>query len=144
MLTCVAVVMATSFVQADSHLGKIKERQEAMKAVGGGIKVIVETAKGKRDFDAATIKSAALTIKTNLEKATPLFPEGTDEDASVENRAKPEIWLDPEGFEAAMKKAIAAADNMAGVTAMADLLPALGQLGGGCKGCHEKFRAPKK
>ncbi len=139
-----AMIATAGVVQADGHLGKIKERQEAMKAVGGGIKIIVETAKGKRAFDAAVIKSAALTIKTNLEKAGPLFPEGTGEDSGIENRAKPEIWLDEEGFAAALKTAIAAADNMAGVAKMADLMPALGQLGGGCKGCHEKFRAPKK
>lgn len=145
----IALVGATLFltagiVQADGHLGKIKERQDAMKAVGGGMGVIVKTAKGKMAFDAAAIKSAALTIKTNLEKSASLFPDGTGEDSGVENRAKPEIWLDTEGFAAALKKAIDAADNMSKVTAMADLMPALGQLGGGCKGCHEKFRAPKK
>ena len=138
------VVFMAGVVQADNHLGKIKERQEAMKAVGGGIKVIVETAKGQREFDAAVIKSAALTIKMNLEKARGLFPEDTDEDASVKNRARPEIWLDEEGFAAAFKKAIAAAENMATVTDKAAFMPALGQLGAGCKGCHETFRAPEK
>jgi len=138
------LIMTVGIVQAEEHLGKIKERQEAMKAVGGGIKVVVETAKGLRDFDAAAINAAALTMKTNLKKASSLFPDGTDEDASVKNRARPEIWLDEEGFAAAMKKAIAAADNMAGVTAMADLMPALNQLGGSCQSCHEKFRAPEK
>jgi len=144
ILVGVVTAISTGVVQADNHLGKIKERQEAMKAVGGGIKVIVGTAKGQMPFDAAAIKSAAMTIKTNLEKASLLFPDGTDEDAAVKNRARPEIWLDPEGFAAAMKKAIAAADNMTGVAKMADLGPALGQLGGGCQACHEKFRAPEK
>ena len=136
--------ITTGVVQADGHLGKIKERQEAMKAVGGGMKIIVGTAKGEMAFDAAAINKAGMVIKTNLEKSSHLFPEGTGEDAGVENRAKPEIWLDAEGFAAAMKKAIAAAENVAGVQKQADLMPALGQLGGGCKGCHEKFRAPKK
>jgi len=145
----VAVFGAVAFIttgvaQADGHLGKIKERQAAMKEVGAGMKVIVGTAKGEMAFDAAAIHKAGMQIKTNLEKASPLFPEGTGEDAGVENRAMPEIWLDTEGFAAAMKKAIAAADNMAGVQKQADLMPALGQLGAGCKGCHEKFRTPKK
>ncbi len=144
MIIGTVLAVTAGVVQADSHLGKIKERQEAMKAVGGGMKVIVGTAKGQMPFDAAAIKSAAMTIKTNLEKTISLFPEGTGEDSGVENRSKPEIWLDPEGFAAAMKKAITAADNMAGVAKMADLGPALGQLGEGCKVCHEKFRAPKK
>lgn len=138
------VMMTVSLAQAGGHLGAVKERQEAMKSVGGGMKVIVGTMKGKMDFDAAKIKMAALTIKANLHNATKFFPEGSGEDSKEENRAKPEIWLDPEGFAASMKKAIAAADNMAGVTSMADLGPALGQLGAGCKGCHEKYRAPKK
>ncbi len=144
MVAGVAMTFTAGIVQADNHLGKIKERQEAMKAVGGGIKVIVETAKGQRDFDAAVIKSAALTIKTNLEKASKLFPDDTDEDASVKNRARPEIWLDEEGFAAAFKNAIAAADSMAGVTTKAEFMPALGVLGTGCKSCHEKFRSPEK
>lgn len=136
--------MATGLVQADEAADAIKKRQEAMKQVGAGIKVVVGTAKGKIAFDAAAINKAAMQIKTNLEIATPLFPEGSGEEAAVENRAKPEIWLDTEGFGAAMKKAIAAADKVAGVKKMADLMPALGQLGGSCKGCHENFRAPKK
>ena len=140
----VAMLVVAGGVQAGSAGDAIKQRQEAMKAVGGGIKVIVGTAKGEMAFDAAKIKAAALTIKTNLEKAGPLFPEGSGEEAGIKTRAKPEIWLDEEGFAAALKKAIAAADNMSGVAKMADLMPALGQLGAGCKGCHEKFRSPKK
>lgn len=140
----VSLGVTVGVVNAAAHMGKIKERQEAMKAVGGGMKVIVGTAKGKLPFDAAAIKAAAMTIKTNLEKASSMFPEGTGEDAGIENRAKPEIWLDSEGFAAAFKKAIAAADNASKVTKQADLMPALGQLGAGCKGCHEKYRAPKK
>lgn len=139
-----ATFIAIGAAQAAGHLGAIKKRQEAMKAVGGGMKIIVGTAKGKIPFDAANINKAAMTIKANLLKAKTLFPDGTDTDAAIENRAKPEIWLDEEGFAAAFKTAVAGADNMAGVTMKADLLPALGKLGGGCKGCHEKFRAPKK
>jgi len=144
MMLGAVVVLATGGAAADGHLGKIKERQEAMKAVGGGMKIIVGTAKGEMAFDAAAINKAAMTIKTNLEKSSSLFPEGTGEESGVENRAKPEIWLDTEGFAAAMKKAIVAAEKVAGVTQKADLMPALGQLGAGCKGCHENFRAPKK
>jgi cytochrome c556 len=139
-----AMFAVTGGVNAAGHLNKIKQRQDAMKAVGGGIKVLVGTAKGEMAFDAAAIQKAAMTIKVNLERAQKLFPEGTGEDAGMENRAKPEIWLDEEGFASSFKKGIAAAENMAKVGDKAALMPALGQLGGACKGCHEKFRAPKK
>lgn len=137
-------VVSVSIVVAGGHVKNIGKRQEAMKQVGGGMKVIVGTVKGKMAFDAAAIKNAAMSIKTNLEMAQKMFPEGTGEDAGVKNRAKPEIWLDEEGFAAAFKKAIAAADNATKVTKKADLMPALQQLGAGCKGCHEKYRAPEK
>lgn len=137
-------MLAGGIAMADNHVQDIKKRQEAMKQVGGGMKVIVETVKGKRAFDGAAIKAAATTIKTNLGMAAKLFPEGSGEEAGVKTRAKPEIWLDQEGFVAALKKAIAAADNATGVTEQAALMPALQQLGGACKGCHEKFRLPKK
>ena len=139
-----ALAISAGGVMAASHLNKIGERQKAMKAVGGGIKVLVGIAKGQTAFDPAVVKKAALTIKANLNAAKSMFPEGTDPDAGVKTRAKDEIWLDMEGFQAAMKTAIAAADNMSGVTEQSAFMPALGKLGAGCKGCHEKYRAPKQ
>lgn len=140
----ISTVIVTSGVMAAGHVKNIAVRQAAMKIVGENIGILVGTAKGKIEFDAAKIKAAALAIKANLEKNATLYPEGTGPDSGVKTRAKDEIWLDTEGFAAALKTAIAAADGMAGVTKKADLLPALGKLGGGCKGCHEKFRAPKQ
>ena len=139
-----ALAISAGGVMAAGHVAKIGERQEAMKAVGGGIKILVGTAKGQIEFDAAKVKKAAMTIKANLNAAKTMFPEGTGPDSGKETRAKDEIWLDMEGFQAALKTSIAAADGMAAVTKKADLMPALGKLGGSCKGCHEKYRAPKK
>lgn len=139
-----AVAITSVSVHGAAHVKKIKERQEAMKAVGGGMKVLVGTAKGKIAFDAAAVKKAALTIKANLEKSAHLFPKNTGPDSGYETRAKAEIWSDPAGFSAALKTAIAAADNMSKVTSAAGVMPTLGKLGAGCKGCHEKYRAPKK
>ncbi len=139
-----ALAISAGSVMAGGHLNKIGERQEAMKAVGGGIKVLVGMAKGEIDFDAAKVKKAALTIKANLNASKTMFPDGTGPDSGKKTRAMDEIWLDTEGFQSALKTAISAADGMAGVTKKADLMPALGKLGGSCKSCHEKFRAPKK
>ncbi len=139
-----STLIATGGVMAAGHVKKIAVRQAAMKIVGENMGILVGTAKGKIEFDAAKIKAAALAIKANLEKNATLYPEGTGPDSGIKTRAKDEIWLDMEGFTAALKTAIAGAEGMAAVTKKADLLPALGKLGGGCKGCHEKFRAPKQ
>ena len=145
-LTAVAGVTVGFGVLAGIALaGPIEDRQKLMKeGVLGGMKQLVAIAKGKAEFDAATVKSAATQIKTSLEKAGPLFVKGTGVSSGAKTRAKDEIWTDMAGFDAALKAAIAAAGNMAGVTDKSAFGAAMMKVGAGCKGCHEKFRAPKK
>ena len=120
----------------------VKQRQEMMKNTRDMFVPLVKMVKGAQPFDAATVKKNAETIAASLEKARKLFPEGSD---AGDTRAKPEIWLMEDEFQAIFKTAIEKAQALAQVQSAEQLAPAVMALGGkGCKACHEKFRAPEK
>ena len=120
----------------------VKQRQEVMKNTRDMFVPLVKMVKGAQPFDAATVKKNAEAIAANLEKASKLFPEGSDKG---DTRAKPEIWLMEDEFQAIFKTAIEKAKALAQVQSADQLAPAVMALGGkGCKACHEKFRLPKK
>ena len=120
----------------------IKQRREIMKHNKEMFVPLVKMVKGAMPFDAATVKKNAEAIAADLEKASKLFPEGSDEG---DTRAKPEIWLMEDEFQALFKTAIDKAKALAQVNSADRLAPAVMALGGeGCKACHEKFRAPEK
>ena len=122
--------------------GPVAERQQVMKDIKKNFVPLVKMVKGAQPFDAATVKKNAEAIAALLEKAGKLFPEGSDKG---DTRAKPEIWLMPEDFQAIMKTATEKAKALAGVSSADQLAPAVMALGGkGCKACHEKFRKPKE
>ncbi len=120
----------------------IKQRRELMKHNKEMFVPLVKMVKGAQPFDAATVKKNAEAIAADLEKASKLFPEGSDQG---DTRAKPEIWLLQDEFQQLFKTAIEKAKALAQVQKPEELAPAVMALGGkGCKACHEKFRAPKK
>ncbi len=117
--------------------GPAKERHEAMEQVGDAIKVLAAMAKGQRKFDPAVVKAEATTIEERLEKASTLFPAGSDQG---ETHARPEIWSDRAGFDKGMKDAEQAAHALQSVSEETAFRPALGALGRSCKECHDKYR----
>ena len=122
--------------------GPVAERQAAMKAAKKAFKPLVGMVKGEVAFDAATVKANAKAIAEALKKAKANFPEGSDKG---ETRAKPEIWMMKDEFDALFDKSIelAMAIEKAGDrNALGKAVMALG--GEGCKACHKKFRMPKK
>jgi len=120
----------------------VDDRQATMKAVGKAIGKLAAIAKGEAPFDAGVVKENASTIATKLEAYKDMFPEGSQKGAK-ETWAKPEAWTDRAGFEAARMKAHDAALALAAVTDESKFGAALGALGNGCKGCHEKYRRQK-
>ena len=117
------------------------DRHMAMEAVNDAAKPLFDMAKKSVPFDAAVVKANATTIADNLKKAQALFPAGS---GGGESRAKSEIWTDAAGFEKGMKDAQAAAVALQSVKDEAVFGPAIGALGGSCKGCHDKYRLPKQ
>jgi cytochrome c556 len=143
ILKLIAGSMLLASMTNSSAAGPIEDRQALMKGVGKAIGAIVAMAKKEAPFDAAVINTSATTISGNLEKVKDLFPDGSFE-GPPETWAKPAIAEDRAGFDQARMKAHEAAVAMAAIAEESQLEAALGTLGDGCKGCHEKFRRPKE
>lgn len=143
-----AAIVATAGM-ADSHAKEgmepaVAARHHQMQMVGYNIGILGAVAKGEMEFDAAMVSSAAknLNALASMDRAT-LWIEGTEQGTAEGSRAKAEIWSDPDGFAERFQ---AMADASAALIDAADLdavRAGMGDLGGTCKACHEKYRGPK-
>ena len=78
--------------------GIVKERMQAMEVMGDAVKTLAAMMSGETDYDAATVREKAVTIREHAGDAiTRLFPEGSGGEPS---EAKPGIWSDWEEFAA--------------------------------------------
>lgn len=136
----IAGLAIAGFVVAAVAADVIDERQDVMKSNGDAMKALSAIAKNEAPFDPAVVRESGETIAAGLTKAKDLFPEGS---AEGDTRAKPEIWDDKADFERRLDETATAAQTLAGVTEQANFLPALAELGDGCKGCHDKYQVPK-
>jgi cytochrome c556 len=142
LLAFVALAAALNFCASAAYAGPIEDRQAAMKANGQTMKILGGMAQGESPFDAAVVKEQGEAMAARFDAVRNLFPPGSDK-GPPETYAKAEIWSDPEGFTAALDKAMDASLALAAVTDEAQLKEAVGNVGGACKGCHDKYRRPK-
>jgi len=131
---------------ADEAMDKVvKARQGYFDLVGHNAGILFGMAKGEIAYDSSLASSAAdnLLALSGMSVGT-LFPAGSaKEEMPGKTRAVKKIWDDPSGFNAKLegwKKAVAdmadfAGDGVEGIQSQASAL------GGGCKGCHDAFRA---
>jgi cytochrome c556 len=128
---------------AAQNTGVIKERQEAMKAVGKSAKTAGQMLKGEVPFDPATAAELFATMHASAEKFGGLFPE--DSKTGEKTEAAPAIWEKPDEFKAKLAKFDG--DITAAIAAKpADLdafKAAFQAVGANCKGCHQEFRVDK-
>lgn len=136
-----AALAASAFGAAHSP---IAQRQAAMKEVGGQMRTLGGMAQGKIAYDDFGAISALEIMRDAVATAQPLFASA--DDMGEETRAMPEIWAADSDFDARIGQLLAGLD--AAIAAEpADLpsfLPLFGAVAGGCKGCHEKYRAPEE
>lgn len=142
-----AAVIATA-VFADSHAPKVDPavtaRQSQMKMVGYHIGLLGAMAKGEMEFDAEMASGAAENINAlaNMKQAT-IWTEGTAQGEIDGTRAKAEIWSDWAGFSERFEALASASSTLVGVSDIDGLRAGMGDLGGTCKACHEKYRGPQ-
>lgn len=131
---------AMAFASADDA---IKGRQGCMKAHGASMGVMVPMVKGEKPYDNAAIQAAFAAEEAACADWAKWWGADTQKGETVETYAKPEIWTDAAGFEAAggaWYKAYQAVKASADEASFKAAFPALGA---SCQGCHEKFRRPK-
>jgi len=117
-----------------------EQRHELMEDTGGGAKTIGKMLEGENPFDAAAAMEALQTWAKVAGQFGDLFPEGSE--TGFDTEAKPNIWSDREGFDAALNAWAEAVD--AAIAASPQDLEALGAAAGPvfkkCKACHEEYR----
>lgn len=97
----IALTTSSLAVTALAHggaTGIVKERMDAMMAMGKSVKTIAPMMRREIPYDAEAVKSAAQVFASHSGEAmTELFPEGSGGGAS---ETTPEVWTEWEKFEA--------------------------------------------
>jgi cytochrome c556 len=143
------VAGATAAISGEAEERAVKARQALMQVYAFNLGQLGAMVKGEMEYNADLAKASA----DNLVKATTMngmamWPKGSsmdDEGMAGKTWAKADIWADGSdvGEKAkAMREAAAQMAEVAG-NGLDAVKGAMGGVGGGCKGCHEKFRAPK-
>ncbi len=143
----VTFMLSTQYSQAQSVEKAIKARQAIMQLYSFNLGSLAAMVKGEADYDAEKAKAFAadLAAAANMSN-TDMWPQGSDSsNAALKTRAKPEIWSTYPAIAEKSKAMKAGAEALAKVAGngLDALKGALGGAGGGCKGCHETYRAPK-
>lgn len=116
----------------------VKARMDAMSAIGAGMKVLGEMAKGEVSFDAGRARGAAATIATHAATVPALFKARENDPVS---EARPEIWDSFDDFAAKSRDMEKLASDLSrSITDAGDLDPAVRALGASCSACHKPYR----
>ena len=137
-----AVVVATCAIAA-TPADTIAARQANYKQIGKAMKGIGDELK-KPDPSVPVIHAGAKTIVGLAPHVLKWFPKGSGPESGVKTGALPAVWEKWPEFKLAAVKMLTASKALdaAAVTGdLAKIKPAVGALGGTCKGCHETFRA---
>jgi len=143
------VAGATAAISGEAEERAVKARQALMQVYAFNLGQLGAMVKGEMEYNADLAKASA----DNLVKATTMngmamWPKGSsmdDEGMAGKTWAKADIWADGSDVGEKAKALREAAAQMAEVAGngLDAVKGAMGGVGGGCKGCHEKFRAPK-
>jgi len=137
IMLCVLGMLMSQTAQADAD-ADIAYRKGVMSVVGGHMKSMGTILKGR-------IHASDLAYHANAMQAVSLlvptvFPAGSGEGKT---NAMAAIWEQPEDFKQAVDDFVVAAKGMADAVAtndMGQVGPAIKQLGGTCKGCHDDYQ----
>ena len=141
-LIIVAAFVLGATAVAAQNVAVIKERQDALKAIGDAVKPVGAMYKGEADFDLAKVQAALKVMQEKAAILPPLFPE--DSKTGNDTEALPIIWDEKADFESRYKKLGEAAKAAeASITDEETFPDTWKEVMGNCSGCHKKFRKPK-
>lgn len=145
-LAAAAAVVCLTALPASAQFQKpedaIKYRQAAMTLMSAHFGRVAAMAQGKLPFDAKAAAENAAIARTISMLPFAAFGPGTD--TGRQNRAKPEIWSNPAGFQKqaeAMQAAMAKLADAAGSGSLDAIKGTVGDVGKTCKSCHDDFRS---
>jgi cytochrome c556 len=138
---CALVLGASSAALAQQKPeDAIKYRQSAMFIVGQNFGPLAAMAQGKIPYDKDVAARNAEIIEFAMQLPWDRFVPGTD---SGNTKARPEIWLNPEDFEAKREALLAEVAKLAQVAKTGEFNPLKAQIGAtgkACKACHDDYR----
>ncbi|WP_185968372.1 cytochrome c [Paracoccus sp. M683] len=143
LILAAAIAALPMLAHADAAEDALEARQGFMKMLSINMGTLSGMAKGDIAYDAAAATQAGANIEALSQYSLPaLFIEGTSVDDGVETEALPAIWSNSDDFAtkfAGLQEAAAGAGAAVGGGQDA-IGPALQQLGGACKACHDDYR----
>lgn len=117
----------------------VKARMDLMGTIAMNTKTLGDMAGGKTDFDATAAAAAKAALSAAAADILVKFETEVDDPVS---EARPDIWMNWDGFAEDAGALGAAADAM-DVASLDGVKAGMGAIGGSCKGCHTDFRAKK-
>lgn len=137
--TAALAILTTGVVaQAESDNPDIQARQHTMETIGQTFKPVADMAKGKIDFDAATVQDALNKI-SDLAATVPSKFE--TEVVDPESDASEKIWTNWDDFVSKAEALQKAASDAAGmVSGPNDLNAVMGSVGAACGSCHKAYK----
>lgn len=117
----------------------VKARMDLMGTIGMNTKVLGDMAGGKAAFDASAAEAAKAALSAAAAQIPAAFETEADDPVS---EARPDIWMNMEGF-AEKAKALETAAGAIDVSSIEGVQAGMGDIGGACKACHTDFRAKK-
>jgi cytochrome c556 len=127
-----------------ADMNSIQQRQACMKSNGKFMGELAAIMKGEKPYDAAVVTAAFAPMDSACANWEKFWGEDSKPGGATETWAKAEIWTDTEGFKKVGMDAYAAITALRATTDEAGFKAAFPAAGGGCKGCHDKFRRPKE
>jgi len=138
-LPVLAVLLAGPGAAHDEH----DPRHQAMESLSDSMEALVRLVRGT--FDAGEAQTRAGVIAEVAERMPDLFENRNPGENN--NRAKPEIWDDWDGFSARIDQFRAASAELVAAAESGEAAAvgaALNGVGQSCSGCHRPYRAPKR
>jgi len=142
ILASLAIIGATCAIAA-KPADVISARQASYKQIGKAMKGIGDELK-KPEPSVAVIQASSKTIVGLAPHVLKWFPKGSGPETGIKTGALPAVWEKWPEFKIAAVKMLTASKGLDAAAATGDIAkikPAVGALGGTCKGCHETFRA---
>ena len=138
---CLTLLAGTALAH-DHATGVVKERMDAMDAIGKANRSLSAIARGRADFDLTTVKNAAKTIaEQSGQSFVDLFPEGSLDDIS---EAKADIWQDFDRFTAYSMELESSATALSKIATEDQFKEHYNAVSKTCGGCHRAFREKKR
>lgn len=124
----------------------VKQREQTMKSMGGGLQTIAKFVKGEAGTIADVQAAVAAIAEAQAKDPAVVFPPGTAM-GTVSSNAKPELWQNwPKAVEYwnGLKPATAKLTEAANAGDRAQIAQALQGVSKACANCHEDFRQKKQ